>query len=313
MNKYLFRLFSFLLIGTLLLSACSFNSATPSVDVQQQITQTMQAVATSAQATLQAAVPTAGVAQPSNTPVPPNTEAPTQTPVPTALPATTEPPAPSATPAASTEAPVNTPIGPATGATAHLNRGTNCRSGPSTAYSILFTGLSGADLNIVSQTSIDSYVIVENPKNTSQTCWLWTQYVDITGSLSNLPVVTPPPLPTAVVDFTVSFFRIESCSGSIPAFKVVNSGSNTLQSYTIVVKDRTSNNSQTNSSDVFDKRNGCDVVKSISFIDPGQTGFVYGDTYSYDLSGHDMKATITLCSHNGGGGKCTSQIINFTP
>jgi hypothetical protein len=173
--------------------------------------------------------------------------------------------------------------------------------------------LAGVDLNIVSKTTLDTYVIVENPNNSTQTCWLWTQYVDISGDLSSLPVATPPPAPTALVDFSPSFYRIEICSGFDPAFKVVNTGSLTLQSYTIVVKDRTSSTTETSSSDVFDKRNGCDVTKAIPYIDPGQTGFVYASTFTYDPSGHDMKATITLCSHDGEGGKCTSQIINFTP
>ena len=303
MNKLLFRLFSFLLVGSLLLAACGLNPATPSPGPQLEITQTIQALATNVQATLNSAAPTA-MPQPTNTPVPTSTALPTATLSPTGVPFTS-----TSTPIVT---PISAPTSATTGASAHVNQNTNCRSGPSTDFAVSYTAKAGTDLTIVSKTPFNTYVLVANPNKPGGTCWLWTQFVDINGDLSNLPVATAP-APPVVLAFSLSFYRTESCTGYSPAFKVVNNGAGTLQSYTVAVNDRTSKTTETSSSDVFDKRNGCTVTTSISYIDPGDTGFVYADTFSYNPNGHDMKATVTLCSHNGQGGKCASQVITFTP
>jgi outer membrane biosynthesis protein TonB len=96
MNKSLFKLFSLLVIGSLMTAACGMLAPTANVELQQQITQTMQAVATSVQSTLQAAVPTTAPA--TDTPLPTDTPAPTDTPLPTDTPAPTETPKPTKTP-----------------------------------------------------------------------------------------------------------------------------------------------------------------------------------------------------------------------
>jgi hypothetical protein len=95
MKTSMCRLFSLLLIGSLMMAACNFGSSTSNVDLQQQITQTMQAVGTSAQDTLQAAVPTTAVA--TDTPVPTDTPTMTSTPLPSETPAPTETPKPTNT------------------------------------------------------------------------------------------------------------------------------------------------------------------------------------------------------------------------
>jgi uncharacterized protein YgiM (DUF1202 family) len=268
-----------------------------------EITQTLQALATSVQATLNAVVPTV-MPQPTSTTVPTSTTLPEATLAPTEVPVS-----PTSTPIVT---PIEAPTSAVTGTSAHVNQVTNCRSGPSTDFSIIFTAQAGTDLNIVSRTPYNNYVVVDNPNNSGQTCWLWTQYADINGDLSGLPVAAVP-TPPAVLAYTLSFYHIETCTNYSPAFKVVNTGTTTLQSYSISVKDRTTNTTETSNSDSFDKRNGCSDVKSIEYVDPGVTGFIYADSFSYDPNGHDMKATITLCSHNSLGGKCSSQVINFTP
>jgi hypothetical protein len=40
---------------------------------------------------------------------------------------------------------------------------------------------------------------------------------------------------------------------------------------------------------------------------------LYADTFSYDIDGHSLRATVTLCSHNDQGGACLDQVIDFTP
>jgi hypothetical protein len=72
---------------------------------------------------------------------------------------------------------------------------TNCRTGPSTAYDLVFTVNPGQSLQLVGKDSADNYWIVKNP--VGGTCWLWGQYAAISGDTSSLPEYPPPPVPTA--------------------------------------------------------------------------------------------------------------------
>jgi hypothetical protein len=300
MTRILFRLFPFFLAGAFLLAACGTPTSTPSDNLNLEITQTMQAVATNVKATLEAAMPT-------QAPPPTSTPAPTSTPLPVVTLAPTDTPTPILTPAAP-------PIQQSTAPIAHVNQNTNCRSGPANVFGVVYTAMKGEELKVVSKTVLNGFVVVENPKISGQSCWLWTQYVDISGDLSNLSVATQPPSPTSALDFSLSFYRIESCSGSAPGFKVVNTGAVTLNSTTMVVKDTNTHSQQTTTTNQFDKRDGCDVTKTISALEPGDTGFIYSDSFSSDdLSGHTMTATITVCSHKDLAGTCVTQSIAFTP
>lgn len=303
MNRLLFRTISLLMAGALILSACSaFGPSTPSGQTDLlQVTQTMAAVATNVQQTL-AAVPSA-TPLPTNTPAPTNPPA-TATTAPTAAPSTATPEA------AAPTAAVTTPISSGT-PTARITTATNCRSGPSTSYPIIFTAEAGTDLTILNKSSLSDYVVVQGPSGTS--CWLWTKYANISGNVSGLPEASIPALPTVAADFTFDFFRIESCAGFTPGFKINDNGSTIWQSYTLVLKDLTTKVTQTISADAFDKRSGCDSIKSIELLDPGDNGFAYSDSFSVDPTGHPMKATLTLCSHNGLGGSCMTQTLTFTP
>jgi hypothetical protein len=227
------RLFSLLLIGSLLMAGCGFGNATPNADLQKQITETMQAVATSAQETLQAAAPTAAPA--------------TETPVPTAAPTETSTPPPTDTPMP-TEAPTatNTPA-------------------------------------------------------------------------PVVPIYTAPPVPTRTPTpsgpvFSLSFYQLDVCSPNwVPAIKIVNTGSTSLSSYSITTKDRNNDTTLSTSSNDFSKRKNCAVTKEITTLDPGDTGFIYTNSLDYDPSGHNMKASVTVCVHNDLKGKCSSLVLNYKP
>ena len=305
MNRLLVRIFSIFLAGTLLLAACSFTSGTVP-------TATSVAVATSAQATLQSAAPTAP--PPTSPPIPSATPNPTATqpPQPTATTAPTETTVPTATePAAS---PTSAPTAAPAGATAHVDQATYCRKEPSPTSSSIFIAQAGSDLTVVSQTSLKNYVIVQNPNNTAQTCWLWTQYVTINGSLTGLPMVTPPPVTIQEVDFVVAFFRIEVCKSAwMPGFTVINAGTKTLESSRIRIKDDSTKTTRIQPNNYFDLRSGCSVDKNVPNLANGQVGFVFSEPFSYDPSGNELAVTVTLCTEDGLGGTCKTKTFTFTP
>ena len=299
MRRFLFKLMTLLIPGAMLLSACKTADSVPAADLQEQITQTMQAVATDVQSTLQAAVPTTAPA--TNTPLP------TGTPLPTKTPAPTETPAP-----VITETSEPTAVA-ASNVTARIAQNTNCRSGPSTAFPMIFIALEGESLNIVSGTTLDDYVIVENPNDPRQSCWLWTEYVDIQGNLAGLPVATPPPTPTPALKYSLAFVRVDPCTGWSLVFKVTNTGSKTLQSYTVVVTDQTADNTETTALNHFSERVGCKVPNEVTYLDPGQSGYIYENDFSYDPKDHTLLVYVTVCSNNDMAGECESQGFFITP
>jgi hypothetical protein len=284
-----------LLAVSLLLTACSSPTTAPPADTPTQVTQPTQVAP--------------ATAAPTSTSAPTATELPTVPPLPTEANTPTQPPGESATPTpAATLA--NTPTTVPSGQTALVNQNTNCRSGPSAEYQLVVTFLSGESAKIVSRTTVDGYVLVQDPNNPGQSCWLWTQYVTINGDLSSLPVATAPP---PLANFTMDFTRIQTCGSYILEFKVVNTGSKTLQAYTIVAKDLVAHSQQTSSSTTFDYVTGCFIQQEIGWIDPGKVGYVYANNFTYDPTGHSFEATITICSHNDMTGACMTQVVKFTP
>jgi hypothetical protein len=293
------KLLLLIALSLVLLTACGSAKPIVTVDLQEQVTQTMQAVATNVQATLQAAVPT---------PAPP-----THTPPPTATLTPTDPPPPAQSPTVTSTPGAVQPVVGASGVTLRINDTTNCRTGPSIDFPLVFTAQKDAVLNIVSNTSVSKYVIVANPANLMQTCWLWTEYTTITGDLASLPVTTPEPLPTPQLSFVPAYYRIETCNDWSIAFKVTNAGLKTLNSYTVVVEDLTEEKKETHTSNDFDLRNGCAVETPISALHTGETGYVYARRYSYDPKGHSMRATFTVCTHNELAGDCYMAVLVFSP
>jgi hypothetical protein len=51
-------------------------------------------------------------------------------------------------------------------------------------------------------------VVIDNPDNPGELCWLWLEYAQITGEIDLAPLMTPPPTPTpvpfAVISVTAS-------------------------------------------------------------------------------------------------------------
>jgi hypothetical protein len=297
MNRLLSRIVTFFLIGEFILAACGPSNTTTPTAIQQQITETVQAAAPTA-------IPPTNTLSPTETPLPTETPAPTESPSPTETPVLT-----ATTPAVIT--PTSGPTSASSGASAHVNQATYCRDEPSNHSASIFTALAGTDLNIVSQTTVKNYVIVQNPDNPTQTCWLWTKYVTVNGDLSGLPVVSPHP--TKAMDFVLNFYQEEYCTSWELSFKIVNTGPTTLQSYKIEIKDITAKVTKTTSNNFFDKGYGCSVSKDVANLVPGQAGFFHAEEFPYDPFGDEMTATVTMCSQDNQSGDCVSQEINFTP
>ncbi len=71
---------------------------------------------------------------------------------------------------------------------------TNCRSGPGEPYPYLGALIEGEEAQVVGQSSVPDFMIIDNPDNPGEQCWLWDMYAEVTCDISMLPVIEPPPL-----------------------------------------------------------------------------------------------------------------------
>jgi hypothetical protein len=121
--------------------------------------------------------------------------------------------APTATPTLPTNTP--TPAFTATPSVPEVSvtSPTNCRTGPSTAYDMIFTMNPGQSAQIVGKNTPTNYWIINNPSG--GTCWLWGQYAVVSGNTASLPEMQPPPVPTpAEPAAPKNFDGSGSCSSS---------------------------------------------------------------------------------------------------
>jgi hypothetical protein len=79
-----------------------------------------------------------------------------------------------------------------------VSSSTNCRTGPSTDYDLLYTLAVGQTAEVVGKYSGGNYWVINNPNGVGN-CWLWGQYATIIGNTDNLPDVVPPPAPPTAV------------------------------------------------------------------------------------------------------------------
>ena len=69
---------------------------------------------------------------------------------------------------------------------------TNCREGPGQDYEVLFTYLARKELQILGRYDPTNYWLVKSDETKTGNCWLWGEYVEVTGSYWAVPSVTPP-------------------------------------------------------------------------------------------------------------------------
>lgn len=71
---------------------------------------------------------------------------------------------------------------------------TNCRLGPGEPYAYLGALVVGEEAQVVGQSSVSNFMIIDNPDNPGEQCWLWDMYAQVSCDISSLPVMEPPPL-----------------------------------------------------------------------------------------------------------------------
>lgn len=190
---------------------------------------------------------------------------------------------------------------------------TNCRVGPGRVYDRVGALLVGEVAEVVGRNLNGNYWYIRNPDQSNGFCWLWGEYATVTGNFAVLPVFTPPPTPTPMPDFKADYDGLESCNGWWADIDVTNTGGVTFESISMTVRDTDTDVVVSMSTDVFHDIDGCTDTNTRERLNPGDTRTVSGPVFTYNPTGHELRATITLCSRDGQNGLCITESIRFTP
>jgi hypothetical protein len=190
---------------------------------------------------------------------------------------------------------------------------TNCRVGPGKVYERVGALLVGEVAEVFGRSATGNYWYIRNPRQSNGFCWLWGEYATVTGNFAALPIFTPPPTPTPVPNFRAAYARLEKCNNRWWVdIRLANTGGMVFQSISLVVKDLRTNIVVSMSSDIFENIDGCTNTSSKDALQPGVARVVSSHTFTYDPTGHKLRATITLCSREGQNGMCIRKSIRFT-
>jgi hypothetical protein len=181
----------------------------------------------------------------------------------------------------------------------HISENTNCRYGPGSVYDLIFTYLAGDFADLIGKDEDEIYWFVQHQDQQHIDCWLWGKYATPIGKTTDLPILTPPPTPTPVVDFVITYKEV-SCD--IVVVKIMNVGDLTLESWSSAFKDKDTGEKINNSSNQF-----LSGVK----IPVGKTDSLGSGTFSANPQGHKIKATITICTDDSQSGMCVTKVAEF--
>jgi hypothetical protein len=191
---------------------------------------------------------------------------------------------------------------------------TNCRSGPTTQYSLLGVLQVGESAEVVGRSVLTDTMIIKLPSNPEVTCWLWAQNATVSGDISKLPIISIPYTPTPVASVSVVYSSTQYCLGLYRfKFKITNNGSTTWESDRVNVTDQNLSITRTVSWDDFPYYTAACDAKTDLNLEAGEIGYTSSDGFALDPTGHDITATILVCSQNGLAGTCLEKMVAFTP
>ncbi len=196
---------------------------------------------------------------------------------------------------------------------------TNCRVGPGKIYRIVGALLANRMVQIYGRDPGSDYWYIRNPDANTQFCWVWGQYATFTGLISAVPVFTPPPTPkptateTPEPAFDASFAGLGACAGWWVDIDLTNTGSLAFKSISLTVRDTVTTKVVASTANGFFQRTGCASSVTRKALLPGKDFTDSSPRFAYNITGHKMRAIITLCSDTGLNGTCITKAFLFTP
>ena len=192
---------------------------------------------------------------------------------------------------------------------------TNCRTGPGVVYDRVGGLQVGEVAEVVGRHADRNYWVIRNPSRPGELCWLWGEYATVTGNTSGLPVMTPPPTATPAPAFNAKYNNVEGCTGTgwWVDLELENTGGITFQSMVMTVRDTVTSTVLSLYSEDFTNRDGCNETNTQDNLPAGDELLVSSPVFVSNPIGHELRVTITVCSHPGQSGTCATESIDFTP
>jgi len=190
---------------------------------------------------------------------------------------------------------------------------TNCRTGPGKVYDRVGALMVGEVAEVRGRDPTGGYWYIPNPDRSNAFCWVWGEYATFTGNTGALPLYTPPPTPTPLPAFEADYSDLDACVGWWVEFQLTNTGGITFKSISLTIRDLETDTDVSMSADKFTDLDACLDSSSEDSLSPGETTTVSTPTFAYDPNGHQLRATITLCSATGQEGACVTEVFKFKP
>ena len=138
-------------------------------------------------------------------------------------------------------------------------------------------------------------------------------YVEI-KAVPLILIITPlviTPLVIVTPEAFVTYSMQRSCSGKYYLkFRVENTGSINIESYSITAKDISGNQTTNNNGNVFGTTNDC-ISLAKNPIAPGEVGYITSGAFNFQMIGSNVTATIKLYGLDNQTGFHTEKTLNF--
>jgi hypothetical protein len=187
---------------------------------------------------------------------------------------------------------------------------TNCRFGPGDVYEYLGALLVDEEVPVLGKLADESFWYIENPDAPPPYCWIWAAYAQVHGDTSGVSILTPPPTPTETstptatqvpLSFAAAEYTILHCNDHAFVTKVTNTGSVTIQSYSITIVHPNDGITLVNVQDFFANEPICGYTYTYS-IPAGSFEFIVLE--GFQIPGGLYQVTLKVCSEDGLGGVC---------
>jgi hypothetical protein len=189
---------------------------------------------------------------------------------------------------------------------------TNCRFGPGEVYEYQGALLVGEQATITGKLADESFWHIENPDAPPPFCWIWAAYAQVVGDTSGVPILTPPPTPTATpepMNFTASEYAVIQCIDYAFVTKIANTGAVPIESYTITIVHPNEGVTLINTQDFFAGDPVCGFVH-VDSVPVGGIEFIVLE--GFQVPAGLYKVTVKVCTEDGLGGTCKETYFEVT-
>jgi len=203
---------------------------------------------------------------------------------------------------------------------------TNCRTGPGKDYDVAGSLLVGEFAEVFGVDPTNKYWYIRNPDGSPEFCWVWGEFATLTGPAEQIPVYTPLPtleftltslptsIPTSPPTFNAEYINIGTCNGQWWVnIRLKNTSTVVFRYVFISLKDKLTNETQIRQENGLSNRSDCGEGSTKGSLAPGETYRVSSPVFSHDLKGHEIKATVTLCSEADKKGHCSTRGVGVIP